>query len=818
MREFNKEGRKAGKELSADLLPAFLLSLFNHPEPVARDAKWDRICSALNPNDGRLLSCYAANHSVLPGVTLEARAPDHHGHPTGHLVKLGGNTVHEWEYENDPFGRIAGIASGDVTVAIEPQPGTRHIRERVTRVSNQIVHRSTRGIDMLGRATGMVSRAPDPDNGGTLRILASAGHQHDPRGRRQNTRREDGTKWEYGYNDRSEVTSAVKTTANSQLVPGQYFVYQFDIMGNRITSTSGTAPNAAVTGYAPNALNQYEQITTPGDLHILARSEDAVSFTIDGAPATITSTGNLHGAHATVSNSPNGAYPEIEIDDGTILHTGHRWIAPATVEPQYDYDGNLTQDGRWIYHWDAENRLVKLETLASAIAAGVPALTIEYTYDWRSRKIRETVTDDTTTVTHDQRTLYDHWNPVANFTIQNSTFTIQNSLLWGPDLSGTHQGAGGVGGLILITDHSALGTDGYFPSYDTNGNIIAWSDATGKLIRRLDYDPFGNTVVKETLSGDESALDAVLRHSFSTKPADNHSGLLYFGYRWLDPVTGRWPSRDPIEERGGTNLHAFVLNNVVNHVDVLGRLAFPPSGSGGPGYWEPPPTLKQVVDARAYARHKLSEASLLAFNVYEGTSSGMWISINNIFIPGLFDVWRVYYGSGPMYDPVLGLSISLSEDTHNVLHEVVHSINNPHWFNMMDERKDEGMAHAVDYQYVALEGLNTLQQIMNSGDDCARLIRLSNRWIFAWDPVAIGNIGKTDSGIFTLSDKDFNNAFASFNVKLSCKRVAETLNRVTEGTDRCCIRFLCESGKSGWSTDGSAYNVRYGKPIFQTLR
>jgi hypothetical protein len=50
MREFNKEGRKAGKELSADLLPAFLPSLFDHPEPVARDARGNRTCSAMNPN------------------------------------------------------------------------------------------------------------------------------------------------------------------------------------------------------------------------------------------------------------------------------------------------------------------------------------------------------------------------------------------------------------------------------------------------------------------------------------------------------------------------------------------------------------------------------------------------------------------------------------------------------------------------------------------------------------------------------------------------------------------------------------------------
>jgi hypothetical protein len=84
-------------------------------------------------------------------------------------------------------------------------------------------HRSTRGIDMLGRVTGMVSRAPDPAAGNVERIVSSAGHTYDDGDRRLNTRREDGTIWEFGYNDRSEVTSAVKQAANSQLVPGQSF-------------------------------------------------------------------------------------------------------------------------------------------------------------------------------------------------------------------------------------------------------------------------------------------------------------------------------------------------------------------------------------------------------------------------------------------------------------------------------------------------------------------------------------------------------------------------------------------------------------------
>jgi hypothetical protein len=46
--------------------------------------------------------------------------------------------------------------------------------------------------------------------------------------------------------------------------------------------------------------------------------------------------------------------------------------------------------------------------------------------------------------------------------------------------------------------------------------------------------------------------------------------MTYYGYRYYDPVTGRWPSRDPIEEQGGVNLYGFVGNNGVNRWDLLG--------------------------------------------------------------------------------------------------------------------------------------------------------------------------------------------------------------------------------------------------------
>ena len=50
--------------------------------------------------------------------------------------------------------------------------------------------------------------------------------------------------------------------------------------------------------------------------------------------------------------------------------------------------------------------------------------------------------------------------------------------------------------------------------------------------------------------------------------------MAYYGYRWYDPLTGRWPSRDPIEEEGSLNLYLFVGNNSLGYIDYLGLMNF----------------------------------------------------------------------------------------------------------------------------------------------------------------------------------------------------------------------------------------------------
>jgi RHS repeat-associated protein len=57
---------------------------------------------------------------------------------------------------------------------------------------------------------------------------------------------------------------------------------------------------------------------------------------------------------------------------------------------------------------------------------------------------------------------------------------------------------------------------------------------------------------------------------FSTKPVDAETGYSYYGYRYYNPVTGRFINRDPIEEQGGANLYGFCYNNSISMFDTLG--------------------------------------------------------------------------------------------------------------------------------------------------------------------------------------------------------------------------------------------------------
>jgi RHS repeat-associated protein len=62
------------------------------------------------------------------------------------------------------------------------------------------------------------------------------------------------------------------------------------------------------------------------------------------------------------------------------------------------------------------------------------------------------------------------------------------------------------------------------------------------------------------------ASNRLRRNSPSAQPVH----VADYGYRYYDPLTGRWPSRDPIGEEGGVNLYGFAGNSPNGRFDYLG--------------------------------------------------------------------------------------------------------------------------------------------------------------------------------------------------------------------------------------------------------
>ncbi len=158
----------------------------------------------------------------------------------------------------------------------------------------------------------------------------------------------------------------------------------------------------------------------------------------------------------------------------------------------------------------------------------------------------------------EERFVYNGWNLVA---ILNGSDVLQKHYTWGLDISGSEQGAGGVGGLLAVYDTSSS----YFAYYDGNGNVTAYTDGASSAVASYFYSPFGAMTEKSGLKKDD------FNFKFSTKFFDNLSNLYYYGFRYYSPRFARWINRDPIGEQGGINLYGMVGNDAVNKWDYLGK-------------------------------------------------------------------------------------------------------------------------------------------------------------------------------------------------------------------------------------------------------
>jgi len=378
--------------------------------------------------------------------------------------------------------------------------------------------------------------------------LNSHTYLYDQGGRRTNAVRVDGSYVRYKYDDIGQVKVAQGFESNGTVRVHEQSGYTYDAAGNLNYRTN----NALTQTFNVNNLNELTTATRSGNMTVAgATTMEATSVTVadnGNSPVSALRYGDRSFARTNVTLL-NGNNTFVAVAQDALSRTDTHSVTaslPSTVNFVYDLNGNLLTDGNRHFSYNDENQLT------TAIVTN--ATKSEFTYDGKMRRrIRKE--------------------------------SVWQNLTRGNDLSGTRQGAGGIGGLLARTDNLQTGTRKHACFHaDGNGNVTMLTDSLQLVAAKYLYDAFGHTLAAV------GPLAEANFYRFSSKEFHLTSGLVYYLYRYYEPQLQRWVNRDPILENGGINLHRFCGNAATTGIDLFGlSLAGMFNNFDVPRRYPPPP-------------------------------------------------------------------------------------------------------------------------------------------------------------------------------------------------------------------------------------
>ena len=206
--------------------------------------------------------------------------------------------------------------------------------------------------------------------------------------------------------------------------------------------------------------------------------------------------------------------------------------AAGGVAWTYDATGNLLNDGKRSYLWDAQYRLIQIKNLDTGSISDI-------SYDGLDRR----------TVMSERAS-------------EGATPVVSRYLWCGEEICQRRNGADVVQALYFTQGEIKNGTS-LFYAKDQLGSIKNVANKNGNWLGTLNYTAYGE--VKQRTG--QVLPDRQYAGMFQHAP----SGLNLTWYRGYDPIAGRWLSRDPIGEYGGDNLYAYVRGNPVSYIDPKGQ-------------------------------------------------------------------------------------------------------------------------------------------------------------------------------------------------------------------------------------------------------
>ena len=376
----------------------------------------------------------------------------------------------------------------------------------------------------------------------------------------------------YGYNQRSEVTSS-RRTKNGQPVQGFSEDFDYDPIGNRKTSSTYNEKGEAQTStYQANNLNQYTSCTVPGYAAVRGEADPDATVTVNENPTF--RLGEYYFGSDTFDNSTASGYANLETyavlasptngPDEVSAVTSQVYLAQSPESFAYDDDGNqtliTTKTGTWRVTYNGENRPVLWERVATdsnTLTSNTQTrVSMSFDHQGRRRSYIETSADGSTN--HIDRFTYDNYICVARNRWQPGGTIATDRFVWDPTEP-------------VATRPLAFYQPNAQPqlySIDGNKNVSELVSASdGSISAHYEYAPFGEVI----LSSGDLALTNQFR--FSSEYADDAISLVYYNFRHLDPVTGRWLQSDPMMQF--VNPYVFGGNCVSYCFDWIGLESVP---------------------------------------------------------------------------------------------------------------------------------------------------------------------------------------------------------------------------------------------------
>lgn len=364
---------------------------------------------------------------------------------------------------------------------------------------------------------------------------------------------------DYGRNSFGEITSKT-VTHGSTLYES---IYSYDKLGriSQMTETLGGATH--IKKYVYDGVGRLITVKQDGS--------SVESYNYDEVGNRIMIRNTLTGQNLNAADFTYDA-------DNKLLSAG-------TTAYSYDADGRLTQENRngtiTKFQYNTDGTLAKVTLPDNRV--------ISYFHDSQGRRIARDMDGVRTHAWIYGKGLM----PLAEF---DGAGSLQKSFIYAESATPSAYIAGGQTFHIIS---------------DQLGSPRLIVDSIGAVVRRVDYDAFGNVIA-------DSNPSVGLVFGFAGGMADPEHELIRFGARDYQPSMGRWTAKDSILFNGGLNLYGYVANDPVNWVDPKGK-------KGGYYFYVKMRVLPQVMIHNALnPSHKIciEEAVFLQYLLDQGYLKG----------------------------------------------------------------------------------------------------------------------------------------------------------------------------------------------------